>query len=72
MAASTHEMTGDAHGPQDVPSAVLSGQPMSCQYTARYVAARHGLIGLMRNIALELAPYGIRCNAVSPGAVQTR
>ena len=41
------------------------------QYTARYVGAKRGLIGLMRNIALELAPYGIRCNAVSPGAVQT-
>jgi NAD(P)-dependent dehydrogenase (short-subunit alcohol dehydrogenase family) len=25
----------------------------------------------MRNIALELAPYGIRCNAISPGAVNT-
>jgi NAD(P)-dependent dehydrogenase (short-subunit alcohol dehydrogenase family) len=25
----------------------------------------------MRNVALELAPYGIRCNAISPGAVKT-
>lgn len=41
------------------------------QYTAHYVAAKHGLIGLMRNVALELAPYGIRCNAISPGAVKT-
>jgi SDR family mycofactocin-dependent oxidoreductase len=41
------------------------------QYTAHYVAAKHGLIGLMRNIALELAPYGIRCNAISPGAIKT-
>jgi SDR family mycofactocin-dependent oxidoreductase len=41
------------------------------QYTAHYVAAKHGLIGLMRNVALELAPYGIRCNAVCPGAVKT-
>jgi SDR family mycofactocin-dependent oxidoreductase len=41
------------------------------QYTAHYVAAKHGLVGLMKNIALELAPYGIRCNAVSPGAVKT-
>jgi SDR family mycofactocin-dependent oxidoreductase len=41
------------------------------QYTAHYVAAKHGLIGLMRNVALELAPYGIRCNAVCPGAVRT-
>jgi SDR family mycofactocin-dependent oxidoreductase len=41
------------------------------QSTAHYVAAKHGLIGLMRNLALELAPYGIRCNAVSPGAIKT-
>jgi len=41
------------------------------QYTAHYVAAKHGLIGLMKNIALELAPYGIRCNAISPGAIKT-
>ncbi len=41
------------------------------QYTAHYVAAKHGVIGLMKNIALELAPYGIRCNAISPGAIKT-
>lgn len=38
---------------------------------AHYVAAKHGVIGLMKNIALELAPYGIRCNAISPGAIRT-
>jgi NAD(P)-dependent dehydrogenase (short-subunit alcohol dehydrogenase family) len=29
------------------------------------------VIGLMKNIALELAPYGIRCNSISPGAIKT-
>lgn len=38
---------------------------------AHYVAAKHGLIGLMKTIALELAPHGVRCNAISPGAVRT-
>jgi SDR family mycofactocin-dependent oxidoreductase len=38
---------------------------------AHYVAAKHGVIGLMKNIALELAPYGIRCNSISPGAIKT-
>jgi len=30
-----------------------------------YVAAKHGVLGLMRNAALELGPYNIRCNAVA-------
>lgn len=38
---------------------------------AHYVSAKHGVIGLMKNIALELAPHGIRCNAISPGAIKT-
>jgi NAD(P)-dependent dehydrogenase (short-subunit alcohol dehydrogenase family) len=36
---------------------------------AHYVAAEHGVIGLMENIALELVPHGIRCNSISPGAI---
>jgi SDR family mycofactocin-dependent oxidoreductase len=38
---------------------------------SHYVAAKHGVIGLMKNIALELAPHGVRCNAISPGAIKT-
>ncbi|BDZ52136.1 putative short-chain dehydrogenase/reductase [Frondihabitans sucicola] len=38
---------------------------------AHYVAAKHGVIGLMKNVALELAPYGIRCNSINPGAIKT-
>ena len=39
---------------------------------AHYVAAKHGVLGLMRAGALELAPYGIRCNAVCPGFIDTK
>jgi SDR family mycofactocin-dependent oxidoreductase len=38
---------------------------------AHYVSAKHGVLGLMRTVALELAPKGIRCNAVCPGSVDT-
>ncbi|MCM3922814.1 mycofactocin-coupled SDR family oxidoreductase [Frankia sp. AiPs1] len=41
------------------------------QNYAHYVSAKHGVIGLMKNIALELARYGIRCNSINPGAILT-
>lgn len=36
-----------------------------------YSASKHAVIGLMRSLALELGPRGIRVNAVCPGWVRT-
>jgi 3-hydroxybutyrate dehydrogenase len=36
-----------------------------------YVAAKHGIVGLTKVIALETAPTGITCNAICPGWVLT-
>lgn len=36
-----------------------------------YVAAKHGLIGLTKNVALEYSSKGIRANAVGPGFIKT-
>jgi SDR family mycofactocin-dependent oxidoreductase len=38
---------------------------------AGYVAAKHGVNGLMRTLANELGPHGIRVNTVCPGLVHT-
>lgn len=35
-----------------------------------YAASKWGLIGLTKTLAMELGPYGIRVNAVCPGAVE--
>jgi 3-hydroxybutyrate dehydrogenase len=40
-------------------------------HKAAYVAAKHGLIGLTKVVALENAPNGITCNAICPGWVLT-
>ena len=36
-----------------------------------YNAAKHGVVGLTRNAALEFAPFGVRVNCVCPGDVDT-
>ncbi len=35
-----------------------------------YLASKHGLMGLNRYVAVHYAKYGIRCNAVCPGALE--
>jgi 3-hydroxybutyrate dehydrogenase len=40
-------------------------------FKSAYVAAKHGLAGFTKTVALELAEQGITCNAISPGFVWT-
>ncbi len=36
-----------------------------------YAASKHGVLGLMRSVAVEVAKSGITCNAICPGFVDT-
>ncbi|MEL7300290.1 MAG: SDR family oxidoreductase [Pseudomonadota bacterium] len=47
-------------------TAGLYGYP----YRAPYAAAKWAVIGLMKTVAMELGPHGIRANAICPGAVE--
>ncbi len=40
-------------------------------YKSAYVAAKHGLLGLTKTVALELATFGVTCTAICPGYVRT-
>jgi 3-hydroxybutyrate dehydrogenase len=41
------------------------------RYKVAYVAAKHGVLGLVRVAALEGAPFGLTVNAVAPGGMHT-
>jgi 3-hydroxybutyrate dehydrogenase len=40
-------------------------------FKVAYIAAKHGVVGLTKTVALEIARTGITCNAICPGFVRT-
>jgi NAD(P)-dependent dehydrogenase (short-subunit alcohol dehydrogenase family) len=41
------------------------------KYIAAYTASKHGVVGLMRALAVELNPFNITVNSICPGYVDT-
>jgi (+)-trans-carveol dehydrogenase len=64
-----HIIAGGRGGVVIVTASVAGHKPYAT--ISHYVAAKHGLIGLTKTLAQELAPHGIRVNAVSPTQVDT-
>lgn len=52
--------------------ASLSGLGAIAGIPACYTASKFAVVGLTKQLALELAPKNIRCNAVCPGSVRTQ
>ncbi len=44
---------------------------VGARYVAAYTASKHGVLGLMRALAVELNPYNITVNCICPGYVDT-
>ena len=40
-------------------------------YKAAYIAAKHGVLGLTKTVALETAEFNVTCNAICPGLTRT-
>jgi SDR family mycofactocin-dependent oxidoreductase len=59
----------DAHG-RIVAVASAAGRT-GLFHLAAYSAAKHAVVGLIRGAAMDLAPYGVTVNAVSPGSTRT-
>lgn len=51
--------------------ASVDAKAPSAEGLAHYTTSKHAIAGLTRSLAMELAPHGIRVNAVCPGAAMT-
>lgn len=60
-----------AHGGGAIVNIASAAGSVGLEGITPYVAAKHGVVGLTKNIALEYSAKGIRCNSVGPGFINT-
>ena len=60
----------EAGGGAVVNVASILGQ-VGFETSSAYVAAKHGVVGLTKNAALEYSAQGVRVNSVGPGFIRT-
>ena len=70
MQEEIRQMLRQGQGGSVVNMASVGGQ-VATPGASVYVASKHAVIGLTKTAAVEYGPYGIRVNAVSPGAIRT-
>jgi (+)-trans-carveol dehydrogenase len=71
LSAAVPHMINAGNGGSIVLTASVAGVKV-IPFEAHYVAAKHGIVGLMRALAIELSDFNIRVNAIAPGGVATR
>lgn len=67
--ATPHIIAGQRGGSIVITSSVAGTKALPGQ--AHYAAAKHGVVGLMKAAAIELAPFDIRVNSIHPWGVNT-
>ncbi len=68
--AVTRHLIGQGSGGKIINMASVAGL-MATPHRAAYVASKHAVVGLTKEMALELAEHNIQVNAVAPGVVET-